>query len=82
MNIASIIEQFRESFLRKYGHQLLPGQLRALDAITACKTRCGHFTCPSGHCHHTQPHALSCGHRSLPRCQTAAASQWLYRLQQ
>ena len=41
MNIASIIEQFREPFLRKYGHQLMPGHLRALDAITACKTRCG-----------------------------------------
>lgn len=82
MNIASIIEQFREPFLRKYGHQLLPGQLRALDAITACKTRCGHFTCRCGHCHHTQSHALSCGHRSCPRCQNAAASQWLYRQQQ
>ena len=40
MNIATIIEQFREPFLRKYGHQLMPGQLRALDAITACTTRC------------------------------------------
>ena len=30
----------------------------------------------------TQSHALSCGHRSCPRCQNAAASQWLYRQQQ
>jgi len=82
MNIASLIEQFRQPFLAQYGHRLLPSHLRALDAITACKKHCGYFVCECHHCHHRQQHALSCGHRSCPQCQNRSATQWLDRQRQ
>ena len=82
MNLANIIEQFRQPFLKKYGHQLLPSHLRALDAITACKKLCGHFTCECEHCRHRQQHPLSCGHRSCPQCQNSSATDWLNRQKQ
>lgn len=81
MRLAELVERFREPFLAKYAARLSPAHLRALDAITACKTACGHFTCRCGQCQHTQSHLLSCGHRSCPRCQHGAASQWLARQQ-
>ena len=82
MNLANIIEQFRRPFLEKYGHQLLPSHLRALDAITACKKHCGHFTCECTHCQSRQQHPLSCGHRSCPQCQNNSATDWLNRQKQ
>ena len=82
MNLANIIEQFRRPFLEKYGHQLLPSHLRALDAITACKKHCGHFTCECTHCQSRQQHPLSCGHRSCPQCQNSSATDWLNRQKQ
>lgn len=82
MNIATIIEHYRQPFLTKYGHRLLPSHLKALDAITACKKHCGTFTCQCAHCHHKQHHSLSCGHRSCPHCQNKAATDWLNRQKQ
>lgn len=82
MNIATLIEQYRQPLLDKYGHRLLPSHLRALDAITACKKQCGHFTSECGNCHHRQQHPLSCGHRSCPKCQNNEATTWLERQKQ
>jgi len=82
MNLASIIEQFRTPFLKKYRSQLLPSHLKALDAITACKKHCGYFTAQCGSCQGYQTHALSCGHRSCPQCQNQCATQWLSRQKQ
>jgi len=82
MNIASLIEQYRQPFLAQYGQYLLPSHLKALDAITACKKRCGYFTCQCGYCDHRQQHALSCGHRNCPRCQHSDATDWLERQKQ
>lgn len=82
MLLAQLIEHFRQPFLKKYGRQLLPSHLRALDAITACKKHCGHFTCECTHCLHRQQHPLSCGHRSCPQCQNSSATDWLNRQKQ
>ena len=79
MKLANIIEYFRQPFLQKYGHRLMPSQLRALDAITACKQFCGSFTCRCDKCKHRQTHALSCGHRSCPQCQNHSTTDWLNR---
>lgn len=35
MQLATLIEHFRQPFLQKYAQHLLPSHLRALDAITA-----------------------------------------------
>lgn len=82
MKLATLIEQFRQPLLKKYGHRLLPSHLRALDAITACKKQCGHFTCRCDSCQHSQQHNLSCGHRSCPGCQNDSATLWLERQKQ
>lgn len=82
MKLADIINEHRLPFLKKYGAQLLPSHLKALDAITACKKQCGHFTCQCGTCRYCQSHALSCGHRSCPQCQNHSATEWLNRQKQ
>ena len=38
MQLASIIDQYHDAFLAKYGSRLLPGHLRAIDAISRCRT--------------------------------------------
>lgn len=82
MQLASIFDQYHDALLIEYGSRLLPGHLRAIDAIMRCRTpdagemfvqcpRCGHAT--------WRPH--SCGHRSCPQCQNHEASLWLDRQQ-
>ena len=38
MQLASILHQYHDDFLSKYGSQLLPGHLRAIEAISRCRT--------------------------------------------
>lgn len=38
MRLASILDQYHDAFLAKYGSKLLPGHLRAIDAIRRCRT--------------------------------------------
>ena len=38
MRLASILNQYHDAFLVKYGPQLLPGHHRAIDAIRRCRT--------------------------------------------
>lgn len=82
MQLAPLIEEYRELFLKKYRHRLLPSHLRALDAITACRKRCGYFTRQCTSCHKTDSYALSCGHRHCPQCQHGDTTMWLERQKQ
>jgi len=38
VEMVSIVEQFRDSFIAKYTNQLLPSHLNALHAISRCRT--------------------------------------------
>jgi hypothetical protein len=38
MQLASILDQYHDAFQAKYGSRLLPGHLRAIDAISRCRT--------------------------------------------
>jgi hypothetical protein len=61
------------------GHVSL-GQLRAISAIKACRTAAlgGHVTrCEDVACGHTVISYNSCRNRHCPKCQGAAARQWL-----
>ena len=82
MQLATLIEDYREPFLKKYASHLLPSHLRALDAITACRKRCGYFSSQCLSCSKTQTYALSCGHRHCPQCQNSEATTWLERQKQ
>lgn len=80
MKLASIVHQYHEAFLAKYGPRLLPAHRNALDAILQCRTPQGgeiHLRCTA--CDQLRRHPRSCGHRSCPQCQNHEASLWLDR---
>ena len=80
MRLASILDQYHDLFQAKYGSRLLPGHLRAIEAISRCRTpQAGELFVQCLGCGHAtwQPH--SCGHRSCPQCQNHEASLWLDR---
>jgi len=82
MQLASILDQYYDALLAEYGSRLLPGHLRAIDAIRRCRTpdAGGIFVqCPQ--CGHATWRPQSCGHRSCPQCQNHEASLWLDRQQ-
>ena len=78
MELAAIINQYYDVFISKYAGSLLPGHLKAMNAICSCRTPDSgelYVHCPN--CNHGQWHPLSCGHRSCPQCQNHEASQGL-----
>jgi hypothetical protein len=82
MRLASILDQYHDAFQAKYGSQLLPGHLRAIEAIGRCRTPAAgelFVQCPG--CGHATWVPHSCGHRSCPQCQNHQASLWLDRQQ-
>ena len=82
MEMASIIHQYYDAFMIKYGNTALPGHLKAMNAMLGCRTPDSgelYVQCP--HCHHAEWRPLSCGHRSCPKCQNHAVSQWIDRQQ-
>ena len=82
MELSPIIEQYYDAFMVKYGRRALPGQLKALNAISGCRTPDSgelYVSCPD--CNHAEWKPLSCGHRSCPRCQNHEASRWIDRQQ-
>lgn len=82
MRLASILDQYHDAFLAKYGSKLLPGHLRAIDAIRRCRTpEAGEFLLQCGNCGHATWQPRSCGHRSCPQCQNHETSIWLDRQQ-
>ena len=82
MKMASIIDQYRDPFMAKYGETALPGHLKAINAISGCRTPAsGELYVACSECGHGEWRPLSCGHRSCPQCQNHEASQWIDRQQ-
>lgn len=82
MKISSIINQYKNAFMDKYGDTVLPGHLKAINAISNCRTPAAgeiYVGCPD--CNHAEWKPLSCGHRSCPQCQNHEVSQWVDRQQ-
>jgi hypothetical protein len=83
MELASIINQYYDSFMAKYSGTLLPGHLNALNAIRRCRTPdSGEVYTLCHQCGHSQWNPMSCGHRSCPKCQNHETSRWIDRQQQ
>jgi hypothetical protein len=83
MKLAAVIHQYRDALEAKYGSQLLPGHLRAIDAIRRCRTHdAGELFVQCCNCDHSTWRPRSCGHRSCPQCQNHEASVWLDRQQE
>jgi len=82
MQIASLIHQYHDALLAQYGARLLPGHLRAIDAISRCRTpEAGELFVQCTDCGYATWRPRSCGHRSCPQCQNHEASLWLDRQQ-
>jgi Putative transposase/Transposase zinc-binding domain len=82
MQLAAILDQYHDAFQTKYGSRLLPGHLRAIDAIRRCRTpAAGEFFVQCPGCGHATWKPHSCGHRSCPQCQNHETSLWLDRQQ-
>ena len=80
MKLASIVERYQAAFRAKYAHRLLPGHLRAIEALVHCRTPdAGELRWQCARCTEALNHPRSCGHRSCPQCQNHAASLWLER---
>jgi hypothetical protein len=82
MELASIINQYYDAFMIKYADTVLPGHLKAMNTIRSCRTPDSgelYVQCPD--CNHAEWRPLSCGHRSCPKCQNHAVSQWIDRQQ-
>jgi len=82
MEMASVINQYYDAFTEKYAKTLLPGHLKALNAMRRCRTPDSgeiYVRCPE--CGHGELRPMSCGHRSCPKCQNHATSQWIDRQQ-
>ena len=82
MRLASILDQYHDALQAKYGSRLLSGHLRAIEAISRCRTpQAGELFVQCLGCGHATWQPLSCGHRSCPQCQNHQASIWLDRQQ-
>ncbi len=82
MELASIVNQYYDAFRIEYADIVLPGHLKALNAIRSCRTPdSGELYVRCTGCHHSEWRPLSCGHRSCPQCQNHEASQWIDRQQ-
>jgi len=83
VQLASILNQYQDAFLDKYGSRMLPGHLRAIRAISSCRTPdAGQMLVQCSDCGHTEWRPRSCGHRSCPQCQNHDTSVWLDRQQE
>jgi len=84
MELAAIIDQYYDTFIDKYAQTVLPGHLKAMNAICRCRTPDSgelFVQCINPKCKHGQWRPLSCGHRSCPKCQNHEASLWIDRQQ-
>lgn len=80
IRLAAIIETFEADFRRQYADQILPSQLRALDAIKHCRSSArAHMQVQCPDCDHRDWIPHSCGHRHCPHCQHHDSQQWLER---
>lgn len=78
--LASIITQFKDSFLKKYKDLVLPGHVKALQAMEHCRDIYGPYMaarCTDPECLHITYIPHSCGHRNCPHCQNHESQQWI-----
>jgi hypothetical protein len=83
MEMASLVAQYFDRYIDRYGETALPGHLKTLRAILRCRTpESGelYVRCPA--CDHAEWRPISCGNRHCPKCQNHNTSQWIDKQQQ
>ena len=78
LEVADVIRQYGDEFLKQWGHTLSQQQRKALYDIGVCRTAAlgGHVE-ECDDCAHRLIAYNSCRNRHCPRCQSAAREQWL-----
>ena len=78
LEIADVLNRHGESFVARHRGHLSLGQLKVVAAIRACRTAAlGGHVARCVDCDHTAVSYNSCRNRHCPKCQGAAAKQWL-----
>lgn len=80
MLLSTIIKQFADSFRQHYAKNLLPGHVKALEAMAGCRQAHGpHMLaqCANHQCDAQTYIPHSCGHRNCPHCQNHESQQWI-----
>ncbi|MGO4675540.1 IS91 family transposase [Bosea sp. 2YAB26] len=76
LEVADILNRHGDAFLAR--HRLSRGQLKVIGAIRVCRTAAlGGHVMRCGDCDHATIAYNSCRNRHCPRCQGAAAKDWL-----
>lgn len=78
--LSSVIKQFKDRFLNRYQNTVLPGHLKALQAMAQCRQEHGpHMLaqCSEQQCGQLTYIPHSCGHRNCPHCQNHESQQWI-----
>lgn len=76
LEVADILNRHGEAYLAR--HRLSRGQLKVIGAIRACRTAAlGGHVMRCSECDHATIAYNSCRNRHCPRCQGAAAKDWL-----
>lgn len=80
MELATLIDDYRDELKGQYADRLLPSHRAALDAMSRCRTAAaGEILARCTGCGQIEWHPRSCGHRSCPKCQNHETTQWLER---
>ncbi len=78
IEVADVFRQFGPSYFEAFGERMLPSHRRAIEDITACRTKAmgGHlYQC--GDCGEYFHVYHGCRNRSCPACHTRQTAQWL-----
>src|SRR4051795_1380611 len=78
LEVADIFAAHGDAYVARHRGHLSRGQLKVMSAIRACRTAAlgGHVArCEA--CAHTEIAYNSCRNRHCPKCQAAAAKEWL-----
>lgn len=82
MEMATIVNQYYQGYIDKYGKNALPSHHKTLNAIRNCRTvNSGELFVKCSECDHSEWRPMSCGNRHCPKCQNHAATQWIDKQQ-
>ena len=78
LEVADVLRVHGAAYARAHAGHLSLGQLKVMSAITACRTAAlGGHVARCDDCGHVEIAYNSCRNRHCPKCQGAAARQWL-----
>ncbi|PID74222.1 MAG: IS91 family transposase, partial [Desulfobacterales bacterium] len=80
IRISTVINTFKQGFLKQYKNTVLPSHQQALSAMEACRQAHGpHMLaqCTDPDCGQRKYIPHSCGHRNCPHCQNHESQQWI-----